>query len=332
MNKRSPAKASFGAQAKEAAARGRSIQSTIDRAEAGRKKGKSEDAMQAGQRQYPSEFPPQHLTKPGNEADLKIRPMFEAPAYLGSEKLKDCAALITGGDSGIGRAVAVLYAREGADVAIVYLNEHDDAEETKRAVEAEGRRCITISGDVADAKFCEDAVKQTVKAFGKLDVLVNNAAFQQHATFDEITEEQFDRTVKTNLYGYFHMAKAAVPRMKRGSSIVMTGSVTGLLGNKDLLDYSMTKGGIHAFARSLATHLVDRGIRVNVVSPGPVWTPLNPADKPPEAVAKFGIDTPMKRAAQPEEIAPAFVFLAAPSCSSYITGEILPIIGGYSGG
>jgi NAD(P)-dependent dehydrogenase (short-subunit alcohol dehydrogenase family) len=258
--------------------------------------------------------------------------MFEASAYLGSEKLKNYAAIITGGDSGIGRAVAVLFAREGADVAIVYLNEHEDAEETKRAVESEGRRCITISGDVADAKFCEDAVKQTIKAFGRLDVLVNNAAFQQHATFDQLREEQFDRTLKTNLYGYFHMAKAAVPRMKRGGAIVMTGSVTGMLGNKDLLDYSMTKGGIHAFARSLATHLVDRGIRVNVVAPGPVWTPLNAADKPPEAVAKFSSDTPMKRPAQPEEIAPAFVFLAAPSCSSYITGEILPIIGGYSGG
>jgi NAD(P)-dependent dehydrogenase (short-subunit alcohol dehydrogenase family) len=332
MSKRSAAKASFGAKAKEAAAHGRSIQAAIDRIEADKKKEKSEDAMQAGQREYPSQFPAQHLTKPGKEADLKVRPMFEAPAYLGSEKLKDFVAIITGGDSGIGRAVAVLYAREGADVAIVYLDEHEDAEETKRAVEAEGRRCITISGDVADAKFCQEAVKLTVQTFGRLDVLVNNAAFQQHATFDDLTNAQFDRTIKTNLYGYFHMAKAAVPRMKRGSAIVMTGSVTGMLGNKDLLDYSMTKGGIHAFARSLATHLVNRGIRVNVVAPGPVWTPLNAADKPPEAIAKFGADTPMKRPAQPEEIAPAFVFLAAPSCSSYITGEVLPIIGGYSGG
>lgn len=332
MSKRSVAKASFGTKAKEVVARGRSIQANVDRLEAGKKKQKSEDAMQAGQRQYPSKFPPQHLAKPGSEADLNVRPMFEAPAYLGSEKLKDYAAIITGGDSGIGRAVAVLFAREGANVAIVYLDEHEDAEETKRAVEAEGRRCVTISGDVADARFCEDAVKHAIKAFGRLDVLVNNAAFQQHATFDQLSEEQFDRTMKTNLYGYFHMAKAAVPRMKRGGAIVMTGSVTGMLGNKDLLDYSMTKGGIHAFARSLATHLVDRGIRVNVVAPGPVWTPLNPADKPSEAVTRFGSDTPMKRPAQPEEIAPAFVFLAAPSCSSYITGEILPIIGGYSGG
>ena len=176
-------------------------------------------------------------------------------------------------------------------------------------------------------------MKETIDAFGKLDILVNNAAFQEHVDkFEDLSDEHFDRTIKTNLYGYFYMAKAAVSVMKKGGSILMTGSVTGLLGNKSLLDYSMTKGGIHAFARSLATHLVDRGIRVNVVAPGPVWTPLNPADKPSEAVEKFGADTPMRRPAQPEEIAPAFVFLAAPSCSSYITGEVLPIIGGYSGG
>jgi NAD(P)-dependent dehydrogenase (short-subunit alcohol dehydrogenase family) len=227
----------------------------------------------------------------------------------------------------------VLFAREGADVAVAYLNEHKDAEETKAAVEREGRRCIVLSGDVADPEFCKAAVDRTVKQLGRLDVLVNNAAFQEHVMdFADLTAEHFDLTLKTNLYGYFHMAQAAVPHMKPGSAIVMTGSVTGLLGSKNLLDYSMTKGGIHAFVRSLAMHLVDKGIRVNAVAPGPVWTPLNPADRNAESVSKFGGDTPMKRPAQPEEISPAYVFLAAPSCSSYITGEILPIIGGYSGG
>lgn len=295
---------------------------------------KGERAMQAGARTYPElPFPKQHQHKPGEESRLDPAPMYDAPHYLGSDKLKGKAAIITGGDSGIGRSVAVLYAREGADIAIVYLEEHSDAEATKAAVEKEGRRCILISGDVTDAKFCIDAIDRTIAAFGRLDVLVNNAAFQEHVNaFEELTEEHFDKTIKTNVYGYFHMAKAAVPHMPPGAAIVNTGSVTGLLGNKDLLDYSTTKGAIHAFTRSLATHLVPRGIRVNAVAPGPVWTPLNPADKDAERVSRFGGDTPMKRPAQPEEIAPAYVFLAAPSCSSYITGEILPIIGGYSGG
>ena len=324
---------SFRRAAKSTARRGRAIQHQVDQSDKAKPKHKS-GAMQAGARRYPAPpLPGQHLRKPGLEADLELAPMYDAPHYKGSEKLLNKAALITGGNSGIGRSVAVLFAREGADVAVAYLDEHEDAEETKRAVEKEGRRCILISGDVADAKFCKNAVKKTVAAFGRLDILVNNAAFQEHVNdFEELTEEHFDRTIKTNLYGYFHMAKAAVPEMKNGGAIVMTGSVTGMLGNKDLLDYSMTKGGIHAFTRSLATHLIDRGIRVNAVAPGPVWTPLNPADKPAKAATKFGGDTPMKRPAQPEEIAPAYVFLAAPSCSSYITGEILPIIGGYSGG
>jgi NAD(P)-dependent dehydrogenase (short-subunit alcohol dehydrogenase family) len=336
MSSKSPASnRPFARAAERTAADERAIQQQVERADAerGKETEKKSGAMQAGARRYPDSFPQQHQEKPGHEAQLKTAPMFEAPHYLGSEKLRDKVALITGGDSGIGRAVAVLYAREGADVVIAYLNEHEDAAETQRAVEAEGRRCVAIAGDVADAKFCAAAVRETLDKFGHLDVLVNNAAFQEHVqALEDLTEEHFDRTVKTNLYGYFHMAKSAVPHMRPGSAIVMTGSVTGIAGNKNLLDYSMTKGGIHAFARSLAASLIERGIRVNVVAPGPVWTPLNPADRPPEDVAEFGTKTPMKRAAQPEEIAPAFVFLAAPSCSSYITGEILPIIGGYAGG
>ena len=331
VSKRQTTLETFKRGADAAARQERSIQRGIDRADAGAKKDEKKDIPQTGARAYPvPPFPKQHLPKPGEEGALDLKPMYDAPYYRGSDKLRDMAALITGGDSGIGRAVAVLFAREGADVAIAYLDEHADAEETRRAVEKEGRRCILLSGDVADAAFCRDAVARTVRAFGKLDVLVNNAAFQEHVErFEDLTDEHFDRTLKTNLYGYFYMAKAAVPHMRAGSAIVMTGSVTGILGSKDLPDYAMTKGAIHAFTRSLASHLIERGIRVNAIAPGPVWTPLNPADKPAEAVAKFGSRTPMKRPAQPEEIAPAFVFMAAPSCSSYITGEVLPIIGGY---
>jgi NAD(P)-dependent dehydrogenase (short-subunit alcohol dehydrogenase family) len=308
----------------------RRIQAAAEAAAKKRKSESKDEPMQAGQREYPSEFPAEHLKKPGMEKDLDVAPMYQAPDYKGSGKLEGKAAIVTGGDSGIGRAVAVLYAREGADVAIVYLSEHKDAEETKRTVEKEGRRCLLIPGDVANPAFCKAAIEKTVQEFGRLDILVNNAAFQEHvADILDLSDAQFDRTLKTNLYGYFYMARAAVPHMKPGSSILMTGSVTGIQGSKALLDYSMTKGGIHSFARSLATHLVDRGIRVNVVAPGPVWTPLNPADQPAEKVKTFGSDTAMGRAAQPEEIAPAYVFLADPASSSYITGEILPIIGGY---
>lgn len=273
-------------------------------------------------------LPRQHLAKPGSEAALELAPRFEAPHYAGSGKLQGCAALITGGDSGIGRAVAVLFAREGADVAIVYLNEHDDAEATRAVVEEEGRRCILIPGDVKNADFCRRAVRKTLTAFGRLDVLVNNAAFQEHAEhIEDLPEERFDETFRTNIYGYFHMAKAAVPHLPRGSAIVNTGSVTGLRGSKNLLDYSATKGAIHAFTKALAHQLIDRGIRVNAVAPGPVWTPLNPADRPADDVAQFGSQTHMGRPAQPEEIAPAYVFLASQVCASYITGIVLPITG-----
>jgi NAD(P)-dependent dehydrogenase (short-subunit alcohol dehydrogenase family) len=291
----------------------------------------SEEAMQAGAREYPvPPFPRQHQHKPGDERKLEPPPMYDAPFYLGSGKLEGMAALITGGDSGIGRAVAVLFAREGCDVAICHLDEDSDAEITAEAVEAEGRRCLILKGDVKDRTFCRQAVADTVEEFGRLDVLVNNAAFQVHVPrLEDLTPEHFDETLKTNLYGYFHMAQAAVEHMDTGCSIINTGSITGIDGSPQLLDYSMTKGGIHAFTRALAGNLIPRGIRVNCVAPGPVWTPLNPSDKNAEDVSKFGSQSKMKRPAQPEEIAPAYVFLASPQCSSYITGEILPIIGGY---
>ncbi|MFN4041566.1 MAG: SDR family oxidoreductase [Brevundimonas sp.] len=311
----------------------RKIEAPIEASDAAQS-GDKNDAVQAGARAYPvPPFPKQHQPKPGDEAALDPAPMYDAPFWKGSGKLEGMAAVITGADSGIGRAVAVLFAREGCDIVIGHLDEAADAEITKTAVEAEGRRAVIVQGDAADPAVSEATVKACLDAFGRLDVVVPNAAFQEHVNaLEELTFEHFDRTLKTNLYGYFNLVKAATPHMKAGGAIVMTGSVTGLQGKKDLLDYSLTKGGIHAFARSLGTHLAPRGIRVNVVAPGPVWTPLNPADKDAEATSKFGSETVMKRPAQPEEIAPAYVFLASPQMSSYITGEILPIIGGYSGG
>lgn len=287
-------------------------------------------ATQAGSRSQPEPpLPRQHQAKPGSEARLRPAPRFEAKDYRGSGKLQDKTALITGGDSGIGRAVAVLFAREGADVAIVYLAEDADAAETCRQVEREGRRCLAMRGDVRDAGFCTDAVERTIQTFGKLDVLVNNAAFQAHAdSLEHLSEEHLEMTMQTNVYGYFHMARAALAYLPKGGCIINTGSETGLLGSKHLIDYSATKGAIHAFTKSLASNLVERGIRVNAIAPGPVWTPLNPADAPAEKVAEFGSASEMKRPAQPEEISPAYVFLAAPACSSYITGIVLPIMGG----
>jgi NAD(P)-dependent dehydrogenase (short-subunit alcohol dehydrogenase family) len=286
--------------------------------------------VQAGARKYAEPpMPEQHLKKPGLEADLEERPEYVAPHYRGSGKLAGKVALITGGDSGIGRAVAVLYAREGADVAIVYLDEDEDAEETQRAVEAEGRKCLLIPGDVSDSAFCREAVEHVVSEFGKLDILVNNAAFQQsQLALEDITDEQLETTFRTNIFGYFFMARAALPHLKNGSVIMNTGSITGEQGHKELLDYSATKGAIHTFTKSLAMSLQPKGIRVNAVAPGPVWTPLNPADADAEDVKEFGKSVPMHRPAQPEEIAPAFVFLAAPGDSSYITGEITAIYGG----
>ena len=303
-----------------------------DKAEAAEAKRETPEAKpQTGARDYP--FPPmpaQHLEKPGIEDEQELAPMWEAPHYKGSAKLEGMAAIITGGDSGIGRAVAVLFAREGADVAIVHLDEEEDASATVRAIEKEGRRGLAIAGDVTDFAFCKHAADEAAKAFGRLDILVNNAAFQQHlSAVEDLSPEQFDRTMKTNLYGYFHMVKAVLPHLKPKGSIINTGSVTGLEGSKGLLDYSTTKGGIHAFTRSLSGQLIARGIRVNCVAPGPVWTPLNPADQDSEKIVHFGEGTPIGRPAQPEEIAPAYVFLASPQTASYITGEILPIIGGY---
>ena len=296
-----------------------------DRAQA---KAKSDAPVQAGAREQPTRMPRQHVAKPSHESQLKLAPRFAAPDYQGSRKLAGKIALITGGDSGIGRAVAVLFAREGADVAIVYLDEHDDASETKRLVEAEGRQCELIPGDVKEMAFCKSAVAKTVKAFGELNVLVNNAAFQEHVdSLEELSEARFDETLKTNVYGYFHMAKAALAHLKQGDCIINTGSVTGLEGEAHLLDYSTTKGAIHAFTKALARNVLSRGIRVNAVAPGPVWTPLNPADKPAAMVAEFGKKTDMHRPAQPEELSPSYVFLASPVCSGYITGIVLPVTG-----
>jgi NAD(P)-dependent dehydrogenase (short-subunit alcohol dehydrogenase family) len=277
-------------------------------------------------------FPKQHLEAPGLESELEPRPRFKARRYKAAGKLKGKVALITGGDSGIGRAVAVLYAREGADVAICFLPEEEpDALETQREVKAEGGRCLLLPGDVTNRKYCDEAVEKTVQKFGKLDILVSNAAHQtRKKSLQEVSDQEFDRTFKTNIYAYFWFARAALKHMKPGAAIIATSSVTGLKGSKELPDYSATKGAINAFTKTLAMNVLEQGIRVNAVAPGPVWTPLNPADEglPPEKVAEFGSHNPMGRPAQPEELAPAYVFLASDADSSFITGTVLQVMGG----
>lgn len=271
---------------------------------------------------------PPHLDKPDNENPRHPSPSYAAPDYRGSAKLAGMSALITGGDSGIGRSVAILFAREGANVAICYLDAHEDARKTCDLIEAEGAKSLAISGDVKDLEFCALSVKQVVAQFGGLNILVNNAAFQEHAaSLADLTQERIAQTFGSNIFGYLHMSQSALPYLSSGDCIINTGSVTGLRGSANLLDYSASKGAIHAFTKSLALNLVDQGIRVNAVAPGPVWTALHPADIGGDELAQFGRDTRLGRAAQPEEISPAYVFLAAPSCSRYITGLVLPITG-----
>jgi NAD(P)-dependent dehydrogenase (short-subunit alcohol dehydrogenase family) len=284
-----------------------------------------------GQEQMPTQpqQPPQHQDQQlGIESEMMPRPQAEDRGYQGSGKLRGKVALITGGDSGIGRAVAIAFAKEGADVAIAYLNEHGDAQETQARMEKEGRRCVAIAGDVGDERFCQQAVQDTVRELGRLDILVNNAA-EQHPqeSLEQITREQLERTFRTNIFSYFYMTKAALGHLRDGSAVINTTSVTAYRGSAHLLDYAATKGAIVAFTRSLAKALVGRGIRVNGVAPGPIWTPLIPSTFPAERVASFGADVPMQRAGQPEEVAPCYVFLASDD-ASYMTGQILHPNGG----
>jgi NAD(P)-dependent dehydrogenase (short-subunit alcohol dehydrogenase family) len=273
--------------------------------------------------------PPQKQSRqPGIEAEMHPRPIADDPKHRGSGKLRDRIALISGGDSGIGRAVAVAFAREGADVAVVYFDEHKDAAETKRLVEAEGRRCITIAGDIARESFCRRAVERTAKVFGRIDVLVNNAAVQYpQDSIEKITAEQLERTFRVNIFSMFSMTSAALAHMPKGGAIINTTSVTAYRGSKDLIDYAATKGAIVAFTRSLAGSLIDRGIRVNAVAPGPIWTPLIVASFDEKKVSTFGSDSPMKRPGEPEEVAPSYVFLACDD-ASYMTGQVLHPNGG----
>lgn len=288
--------------------------------------------MAKTERQPKPPFPKQKQESPGLESELHPRPLYEARKYKPAGKLEGKVALITGGDSGIGRAVAVIYAQEKADVAIVYLpQEQSDAEETKRAVEKEGRRCLLLPGDLSDPSFCAACVEETVRGFGRLDILVSNAAHQKRKReIEEVTTEEWRHSFAVNVEAYFHLVKAAIPHLAPGSSIIATSSVTGLEGSPHLPDYSATKGAIISFSKTLAQLLLKKGIRVNVVAPGPVWTPLNPSDEgaSAEEIREFGKNTPMGRPAQPEEIAPAYVFFASEADSGYMSGVVLPELGG----
>ncbi|WP_042280754.1 SDR family oxidoreductase [Candidatus Protochlamydia sp. R18] len=281
------------------------------------------------EKQKEKTFPPQKQTPPGEQFKMYPLPKDEKKDLKGSGKLFNQVAIITGGDSGIGRAVAISFAKEGADIVVVYLNEHKDAEETKKLVEEKGRKCLLIAGDIGQNSFCQSAIKETIQAFGKLNILVNNAA-EQHPqdSIEDITEEQLEKTFRTNVYSLFFMTKTALPHLEKvKGTIINTTSVTAYKGKKTLIDYSATKGAIVAFTRSLSLSLVEKGVRVNGVAPGPIWTPLITSTFPEEKVSVFGSNVPMKRAGQPDEVAPCYVFLASQD-SSYISGQILHPNGG----
>lgn len=302
--------------------------------------GRRPAARRAGKPQIHGEpqlpFPPQHQEAPGLESRLSPRPRWTGSRYRAAGKLEGRVALITGGDSGIGRAVAFLYAREGADVAINYLpEEQSDADEVQRSIEALGRRCLQLPGDLTRPAVCMQIVARTVREFGRLDILVSNAAHQaRKESVVDVTDDEFDRTFKTNMYAYFRLCKAAIPHLQPGAAIIATSSETGIFGSKKLPDYSSTKGAINAFTKTLSMELIDKGIRVNAIAPGPVWTPLNPSDAgaTPKEVSTFGQQSPLGRPAQPEELAPAYVFLASDADSSYITGIVLNVMGGETTG
>jgi NAD(P)-dependent dehydrogenase (short-subunit alcohol dehydrogenase family) len=290
------------------------------------KKTTEKKATRTGEKMGPP--PPQRQKQPGKEYEMQPRPESQAREYRAAGKLRDQVALITGGDSGIGRAVAVAFAKEGADSAIVFLSNRRDAEETRQLVEEQKRHCLLIQGDVGDSAFCTEAVRRTMDRFGRLDILVNNAAEQHRVdNFEDISDKQLQQTFRTNIFGYFYMARAALPHLGSSGRIVNTTSVTAYMGNPKLIDYAATKGAIVAFTRSLASAVVERGVRVNGVAPGPIWTPLIPATFPEEAVSEFGGDVPMGRPGQPDEVAPCYVFLASDD-SSYMTGQILHPNGG----